>query len=1027
MIRKTFLFFSLVLLTLSFFSCDGGSSSGSSSADAATGELDGAYSDSVPGSVNSVSVSAGDGEVVLSWNSVDGALSYNVYWSTSSGVSTSSGTKIAGAPTSFTHSGLTNNKTYYYVVTAVNLAGEGAASGQASGTPKASSVSNAILPDVPTGVTGTAGLNQAALSWSSVDDADYYNIYYSTSSGVTSGNGTKIAGISGTAYTHTGLANGATYYYVVTSVNGSNESDESAEIGVTPQVPAPSNLQVSSADSELTVSWDNVDGISTYNIYWSLTPTVTKSSNKISSVTSGYTHSGLTNGTTYYYAVTSNNAGGESALSSVISGSPAVVATSATMVWGHDGDFTLEGQNNGRVSRYGLYNPNDVISDNNGGFYVSDYSNNRVLHFSSGDLYADRVYGQGGSFVTNSANKDGISAESIYGPGGVAVTSSGVYIADTSNNRVLYYEGTSTTATRVYGQGGSFETNDANSGGRSAISLYQPIDVSADDYGVYIADTYNNRVLYYDGTSTTATRVYGQSGSFTTSSYATTSADSLYHPVAVEIESTGLYIADTYRNRVLFYDQSSDADNTTADLVYGQSSFTSSAYSTRSADSLYYPFDISVSDSGIYIADQNNNRVLYYEGTGASADTTADRVYGQSTFTTYSYGTTSTTLRTPQGVFADSNGVYVADCTNNRILFYPGTDTTATIVFGQVESDETLLTSSTSNYGGYTSESLSYAYDVAVDSNGGVYVADYYNNRVLYYPEGETAATRVYGQLNSFTSNDTDKDGISAATLDNPRSVAVDDSGVYIVDTDNHRVLYYEGTSTTATRVYGQSESITSSTANNGGISADSLCYPAAVALSNEGVYIVDAGNNRVLYFEGTSTTATRVYGQTVYTSSTSGCLATKLYLFYSAGAFGGDIALSDDGVYIADYYNNRVLFFEGESTTATRVYGQYVLTANTADYGGVHEESLDNPEGVAVDSNGGLYVSDSDNNRILYFAEDSTYATRVYGQQGSFTTATADKGGLSETSLQKPIGLCLDNNDVLYVADRTNNRVLKY
>jgi sugar lactone lactonase YvrE len=56
-------------------------------------------------------------------------------------------------------------------------------------------------------------------------------------------------------------------------------------------------------------------------------------------------------------------------------------------------------------------------------------------------------------------------------------------------------------------------------------------------------------------------------------------------------------------------------------------------------------------------------------------------------------------------------------------------------------------------------------YGVALDSSGNLYVADSYNNRVLFYPSGSTTATRVYGQLGSFTTNTQNNGGISANSL----------------------------------------------------------------------------------------------------------------------------------------------------------------------------------------------------------------------------------------------------------------------
>lgn len=70
--------------------------------------------------------------------------------------------------------------------------------------------------------------------WQTVAGAANYNIYYSTSPGVTVGSGTLISGVNA-PYTHTGLTNGATYYYIVTGANGAIVGQPSAEISATPQ------------------------------------------------------------------------------------------------------------------------------------------------------------------------------------------------------------------------------------------------------------------------------------------------------------------------------------------------------------------------------------------------------------------------------------------------------------------------------------------------------------------------------------------------------------------------------------------------------------------------------------------------------------------------------------------------------------------------------------------------------------------------------------------------------------------------
>lgn len=89
----------------------------------------------IPSAPTNVTATAGDKQVTISWSSISGATSYNIYWSTTSGVTKTNGTKISNATSPYTHSGLTNGTTYYYIVTAVNSSGESVESAQVSATP----------------------------------------------------------------------------------------------------------------------------------------------------------------------------------------------------------------------------------------------------------------------------------------------------------------------------------------------------------------------------------------------------------------------------------------------------------------------------------------------------------------------------------------------------------------------------------------------------------------------------------------------------------------------------------------------------------------------------------------------------------------------------------------------------------------------------------------------------------------------------------------------------------------------------
>jgi hypothetical protein len=179
-----------------------------------------------------LTVRAGNGQVKLDWLAVNGATSYNVYYGLASGV-TISGTPLTVARPPALHLGLTNNTTYYYIVTAVTntnaIYGESLASAETSTTPSAPAGNPAATTNLAVNFNG--GTSPYTVTWPTVSGLSY-NLYWSTRPIYPDHNAADnvVRYVTPGSYTHSSVTPGVTYCYIVTAMNAAGESADSNQV-----------------------------------------------------------------------------------------------------------------------------------------------------------------------------------------------------------------------------------------------------------------------------------------------------------------------------------------------------------------------------------------------------------------------------------------------------------------------------------------------------------------------------------------------------------------------------------------------------------------------------------------------------------------------------------------------------------------------------------------------------------------------------------------------------------------------------
>jgi len=652
-----------------------------------------------------------------------------------------------------------------------------------------------------------------------------------------------------------------------------------------------------------------------------------------------------------------------------------------------------------------------VTTDSSGNVYFS--SGHAVFKITPGGTL---TLAAGNSRPGFSGDGGPATAAQLNTPQGLAVDAQGnLYIADQVNNRVRVVSPQGVINTFA-GNGKLGQPRFLGDGGPAlAANLNLPGGVAADKSGnVYIADTGDNSIREV-GTNGVIFTIAGNGFGGLCCDTQLASGSVLLQPEDVFVDGSGnVFIADT-GNAIV---REITAKDGIINYIAGSCTITATGTDTNTGETcsigysgdgglanqagLVEPTAVAVDSAGnVYIAEPTDGRIREVSTAGGKIN--INTIVGNGTLGFSGDGSAATAgeLNRPTGVAVDASGnIYIADSLNNRIRLAKAGGSVSTFAGNGGYSYS-------GDGGAAMSAQLNAPHGVAADTAGNFYIADSANNVVRKVSANGTITTLAGNGTAGFGG---DGGAAASAQLSGPQGVAVDTAGnVYISDTGNSRVREVSGG--TITTVAGGG---TPGFGGDGGAATSAKLYsPVGLALDAKGnLYIADTNNSAIRKVSGG--TITTVAGNGVQGYAGDGGPALNAQLNDPQG-----VAVDSAGnIYITDTMNFAIRMVAKNGTIST-IAGNGVA-GYTGDGGAAGQAQLSYPTGIAVDSGGALYFADA--GAVVRKIDASGQISTIAGN-GSLGY-TGDGGPATAASLNGPIGIALNANGDVYVADSANNAV---
>ena len=566
---------------------------------------------------------------------------------------------------------------------------------------------------------------------------------------------------------------------------------------------------------------------------------------------------------------------------------------------------------------------------------------------------------------------------------GLALDRAGnLYLSDTEHHRVRRV-GSDGVITTVAGTGLPGFSGDGGPASRAQLNLPYGLAVSPAG-NVYIADLGNHRVrrISPDGVIST---IVGNGACGSAGDGSPALAAQLCAPRNLLLDPAGsLYVSEFEGHRIRKIAPDGTISRITGTGISGFSGDGMPAYLAQVA----FPTGMALDRRGtLYIADSQNQRIRC-----VTPDGLMNTVFGESA---------GINLLTPAALAIDRDGlIYVADQSYSIRAYKP--------YRAWITIAGTGVPAFTGDGGPALSAQLTSANDLTFDPVGNLYIAD--GMRIRRIDDHDIIQTVAGDGYLRFVEGG----GIAAAArLFRPSAVALDDSGhFFIADTGTRRVR--------KASVSGAIETLTGTgwpglSGENVPASGASIDAPMGVAVDRAGnILIAETGHHRIRSIAADGRIAT-VAGTGAPGVGPDGKSASATPLRQPQGVCAGAQAT----FYVADTANHRVL--------AVGPDGRVVLAAGNSvpgysgDEGPARGAQLNQPAACALDPNGNLLIADTLNHRVRRVTPAGAIATVA----GSGTAGVSgDEGPATLARLSAPAGVAVDSAGAIYISDTGNHRI---